>query len=98
MNLPLVFRSEARTEFDSAADWYEQQRPGLGVEFVGKVHIVLDQIQQMPALFPVVYRDVRQTIVRRFPYSVLYRVESDQILIVAVFHSRRDPAVWKVRL
>lgn len=98
MKLPILFRPEARAEFDSAADWYEQQRSGLGVEFVERVQQCLDHIQEMPLLFPVVFEDLRQTIVRRFPYSVVYRVETSQIVIVAVFHGRRDPTVWQSRV
>ena len=44
MSLPIVLRQEARAEFDDAFDWYEQRRPGLGVDFVGQVQEVFDRI------------------------------------------------------
>jgi plasmid stabilization system protein ParE len=44
MSLPVVLRPEARAEFDDAFDWYEQQRPGLGVDLVAQVQEVLDRI------------------------------------------------------
>lgn len=97
MSLPVVFRPEARTEFDEAADWYEQQQAGLGIDFIACVQEVLDRIATTPEFHGVVYRDVRRAVVRRFPYSVMYRVEPGQVLVIAVFHSRRDPSIWQSR-
>jgi len=48
MSLPIVLRLEARAEFDEAFDWYEQQRPGLGVDFVTQVQEVLERISATP--------------------------------------------------
>lgn len=50
MSLPVVLRSEARAEFDEAFDWYEQQRAGLGVDFVAHVQVALDRISATPEL------------------------------------------------
>jgi plasmid stabilization system protein ParE len=97
MKLPIVFRPEARAEFDAAADWYEQRRPGLGIDFIERVQSCLNLIQDMPSASPVVYQDFRQSIVHRFPYSIVYRIEADRILVLAVFHGRRDPVAWKSR-
>jgi plasmid stabilization system protein ParE len=41
--------------------------------------------------------EIRCVRARRFPYSVFYRVEGDQIVVLAVFHARRDPIIWQVR-
>ena len=98
MNLPLVLRRAAQAEFDEAADWYEQQQPNLGREFVTKVQATLDRLQTTPRQFPVVFEEVRQAIVERFPYSVLFQAEPKRIVVLAVFHHRRDPSVWKRRI
>jgi toxin ParE1/3/4 len=95
--LPVVLRQEAQAEFDEAFDWYEQQRPGLGVDFVARVQEVFDRIAGSSGLYEQVFRDVRRAAVYRFPYQVFYRVEERQILVVAVLHSKRDPAVWQER-
>ena len=97
MSLPVVLRPEARAEFDDAFDWYEQQRPGLGVDFVAHVQEVLDQIGATPGLYGQVFRDVRRVVVQRFPYSVFYKVEPQQVVVLAVFHSSRDPKIWQAR-
>jgi len=48
MSLPIVFRVEARDEFDSAFDWYEKQRAGLGIDFLTCVSKTLERIEVMP--------------------------------------------------
>lgn len=98
MSLPIVYLPEARAEFDDAADWYEQQRPGLSVDFTARVQEVLDRIAANPLLHQVVYQDVRRAVVRRFPYNVMYRVEPGFVLVVSVFHTRRNPAIWQGRV
>jgi ParE toxin of type II toxin-antitoxin system, parDE len=66
MNYVLVFRLEARNELEKAYSWYESQQPGLGDDFLEQAEAALDRTCQMPESYPVVYRDVRRSIVRRF--------------------------------
>jgi plasmid stabilization system protein ParE len=95
---PIVFLDEARAEFDAAADWYERQKPGLGADFIGRVQDVLDRIAAMPRLHQVIFQDVRRAVVKKFPYTVLYQIESDHILVIAIFHGKRDPSIWQSRI
>jgi toxin ParE1/3/4 len=98
MSLPLLFRPAAQDEFAEAASWYEARREGLGSEFVAEVQNVLDAIADDPERYASVVADVREAIVSRFPYCVYYRKRSKRIVIIAVFHSSRDPAIWQSRL
>ena len=100
MSLPVVLRPEARAEFDESFDWYERQRPGLGVDLVAHVQEVLDRISATPELYAQVFREVRRAVVRRFPYLAFYKVEKvepEQVVVLAVFHSRRAPKIWQTR-
>jgi plasmid stabilization system protein ParE len=97
MSLPVTFRRAARAEFDEAHAWYEHQRPGLGDQFSERVQEVLDRIAATPEVHQCVYKDVRRSVVQGFPYSVLYRVKSDKIVVIAVFHGKRNPAIWQAR-
>jgi len=97
MTLPIRLLPEAKDEFDAAADWYEQKQPGLGVDFIAKVRDVLNRIAVNPRLHAAVYVDVRKAVVRRFPYVVVYRVDAAEVIVIAVFHTSRDPAVWQAR-
>lgn len=97
MTLPAFFRRAARLEYDEAASWYESQRSGLGFEFVSEIENALLKACEMPQRFPRMLADVRCIRVRRFPYSIFFRVRSDRLIVLSVFHARRDPAVWRER-
>ncbi len=45
-----------------------------------------------------VYKDARCALLRRFPYAIYYRVKRDRIVVIAVFHSSRDPREWQSRV
>ncbi|MGH8688478.1 MAG: type II toxin-antitoxin system RelE/ParE family toxin [Burkholderiales bacterium] len=58
----------------------------------------VDLVSKHPDRYPVKHKDIRSVRAHRFPYSIFYTVESRQIVVLAVFHARRDPAVWQARL
>lgn len=97
MSLPVVLRGEAQTDFDEAFDWYEARHAGLGADFAAQVQQTFDRISANPLLHGAVFQDVRKAPVQRFPYSIFYRVEAARILILAVFHGKRDPSIWQAR-
>lgn len=90
-------RYPVEDELYEAALWYEEQRTGLDVDFLEAVENTLCHIEDTPLLYPVVYRDVRRALTDRFPFGVFYRVEGDTVVVLAIVHLHRDPAVWKRR-
>lgn len=50
-----------------------------------------------PRAFPIVYGSLRRAVVQRFPFAILYE-PTHEIHVTAVFHSRRDPKIWKSRI
>ena len=97
MSLPVILRRIAQAEFDDAANWYEAQRAGQGAKFTAAIGRVLVDLGARPELHPEVYEDVREALVARYPYAVYYRPGLDQVAVLAVFHTSRDPAEWQVR-
>jgi plasmid stabilization system protein ParE len=97
MTLRIVFRRAAKSEFEEAAVWYDEQRRGLGEEFIFEIDQSLASAAAAPLRYPVVYGDIRRTVARRFPYAVYFRVRSDTLVVLAVFHGRRNPAIWQRR-
>lgn len=73
MSLPIEFDPDTRTEFLDSALWYDNQRPGLGLDFMKEVRLVLQLIGESPKLFGQVESGIRQATVKRFPFSVIYR-------------------------
>lgn len=94
----IALRREAQQEFDEAFDWYEGRRPGLGRQFAERIQEVLDRIAANPEMHAVVYKNARNAIVRRFPYSVFYQIEPKEIIVLAIFHGKRNPRIWQDRV
>lgn len=98
MSLPLIITPEAEEDLAAAGAWYDQRRAGLGDDFLLCVEDALDRIRRLPESATEVYPGVRRVVLRRFPYGVFYRVDPDQIAVLAVYHSRRDPRGWQARV
>ncbi|HRQ65553.1 MAG TPA: type II toxin-antitoxin system RelE/ParE family toxin [Xanthomonadaceae bacterium] len=91
------FSPEAKSEFDDGRRYYEKLVPGLGARFRGEVRQALVRIRSWPFAAPVERGDIRRMVLPRFPYKLLYPVESDRLLILAVAHSHRAPDYWVER-
>jgi plasmid stabilization system protein ParE len=97
VTLEVRLRPEAEQDLADAAAWYEEQRQGLGHEFLDEVLTMLSSIAETPLMYPNVHRNTRRTIIHRFPFSVYFRVEDATIVVVAVMHGSRNPRRWKSR-
>ncbi|MBT5707407.1 type II toxin-antitoxin system RelE/ParE family toxin [Verrucomicrobia bacterium] len=90
--LQVTFRSIAQLEFHEATVWYDNKCPGLGLQFIESVEALVQQITRNPEIFPQVSGRTRRAILRRSPYTIHFIVETDQVVILAVFHASRDPS------
>lgn len=98
MRLPVVLRREALFEFDQAADWYEKKRKGLGITFTRAIDQTICHLQDNPNSYAMVFQDVREALVKGFPYCIYFREEMNQILVLSIFHTARDPYGWQKRV
>lgn len=94
---PPVLRPAAAADVEEAWQWYEAQREGLGDEFLQVVQEAIESIGTFPESAPVVQRDIRRQLLKRFPYGLFYRLIHDQVVVVACFHAKRSPGVWRSR-
>jgi len=92
------FTPEADTELAEAREWYARQRQDLDLEFMRSIDDALSRIVANPNQYPYVYKGLRRCVVRRFPFAIFYEVASDEVDVIAVFHSRRDADRWKSRV
>jgi plasmid stabilization system protein ParE len=92
------FTPEADADLAEARQWYAHQRENLDIEFMARIDDALSRIVRNPNLYPIVHRTLRRAVVRRFPFAVFYEAAVDEIQVIAVFHSRRDPERWKARV
>lgn len=93
----LFIRPEAQSELVDAFDWYQRCVPGLGQEFLSEIDRTMNAIAQNPLQFPRVFKSVRRTLVRRFPYQILFVTDEERVVVIAVFHAHRDPGHWQNR-
>jgi plasmid stabilization system protein ParE len=97
VSLPVVFQDDADIEVEEAALWYEEQRPGLGLEYMAAVSRVILDIGESPERFPVWRLPWRRALLRRFPYVVFFDIEEDRVVVWAVAHTKRRPGYWIAR-
>jgi toxin ParE1/3/4 len=99
MSFRVLLRPEAEFDISEAATWYENQRGELGGEFLEAVFQAVDSLSANPLLTSRRHRrrNVRWIFPKRFPYRVIYEVEKDAVLIIAVLHAARHDRHWHSR-
>lgn len=85
-------------EFEEAVSFYKARGRRLGGRFAREVRATIRKIIETPERWRVLEADVRRCLVQVFPYSVLYTIEPEFILIVAIVHGSRQPGYWRHRL
>ena len=94
----VLFHPDAEAELNAAIDYYEDIEKGLGYDFSLEIFSALERIMAFPKAWLVIEDGIRRSLVRRFPYGILYAEEKDKIYIVAVMNLHRDPEYWKHRI
>jgi toxin ParE1/3/4 len=96
---PVIFTRVARFELIDAQDWYENEARGLGRRFRAVVDAVIERMIANPRQFPVVHKNIRRALLRRFPYALMFVIDPDEALtVIACFHGSRDPVQWQQRM
>jgi plasmid stabilization system protein ParE len=90
MSYRVVVRHSAELDILTAAKWYEEQSPGLGTEFLRAVEVCMYSVAGNPAMFAVLYRNIRRALLRRFPYGVFFLFDNDCITVIACLHGRQN--------
>jgi plasmid stabilization system protein ParE len=96
--MKLAFSELARDELAEAKRYYNQQQPGLGEQFQHEAEIAAKRILEHPLAWQFEHAPFRRFLLDRFPYKMLYIVEDDNILVIAVSHQHRQPDYWVDRI
>lgn len=94
----ILLRPQAEAELAEAISWHEAHGCGLGADFLRAFEAALSAIKRHPQAFPVILKEARRAMLRKFPYSVIFTVSADEILVVACFHAKRNPKRWQKRI
>lgn len=90
----VVFAQEAQLEFEEAKRYYRLQLPSLEHQLREEIRSALRRLRTWPLAFPVERGDIRRVLLRRFPYKLLYSIETDHLYIIAGAHQHRKPNYW----
>lgn len=92
-----IFDPEAREEFLSAVQYYEDCKVGLGLRFRHIVESSIEKIIEKPFRYRVFHAPFRRRLLTKFPYAIIYTIEPDHLRIIAVAHTKRKPGYWLAR-
>lgn len=98
MKYKVIIRPESENDLKEAFSWYEDKRLGLGYDFLLQVDVGLRFIERNPEIHPIEYKGIRKHIIKRFPYKIIYLVEEENIIVLAVIHGKRSPDLIKERI
>ena len=98
MNRELEFLDEALEEAEEAARWYAERSAVAASGFAAELSDAIANIERAPNAWPIHEHNTRRFLLRRFPYSVVYRADAIRIVIVAVAYAHRRPGYWQDRL
>ena len=92
--MKISFLSLAQKELDDAVIWYDEQASGLGTEFLDELDRAVRRVACFPQSSPEIEPGIRRCLLTRFPYGILYSLDGESIIIIAVAHLHREPRYW----
>ena len=96
--MKVFFFEDAKIEYEEAIAYYDRQRLDLGKEFSEEIEKTIERISTAPTSWEKVTKTIHRCRTRKYPYGLLYEVQGEKIVIVAVMHLRRKPGYWKDRI
>src|SRR5882724_5565627 len=97
MIMRIRFLPEAEAELAEARIWYGRQREGLDIALMLRIEEPLQRIIEAPYNYPIVYLYLQRILVRQFPFAIFYKATENEIVVIAVYHARRDPKRVELR-
>jgi hypothetical protein len=91
MTYSLSFLPEVANDAITGYDWYEDRSTGLGNDFFRLFYANANEIPRNPLLYPIVFKNFRRRLLRRFPYAIYFRIEDRNVVVFGLFHCARSP-------
>ena len=96
--MKIRFHTMAETEVDNAVSWYQEQTEDQSLYFLNELDRAVQIVKAFPHLATEIEPDIRRFLLHRFPYSLIYGIEEDTIVVIAVAHDHREPDYWSYRV
>jgi len=95
--LSIEVHPAAEAEAREAFRRYHERDPVVGMRFLAALDRAIEHVQANPNRWPAFVHDTRRILIRRFPFSIIYRADSERVLVLAVAHQKRRPGYWNRR-
>ncbi len=96
--MQIHFTELATLEMNDAEKFYNLEYRGLGSKFRHDVKKAALRIAQYPEAWSIERGTIRKCLLHTFPYKLLYSIEKNHIIIIAVAHQHREPDYWVERI
>ncbi|XOB61283.1 type II toxin-antitoxin system RelE/ParE family toxin [Campylobacterota bacterium DY0563] len=90
----ISFHPDVANEIKGSYTWYEEKLQGLGNKFLSELEEGFLAIQNFPDTWATFQFGFKRYILNKFPFSIIYKTNSEEIFIIAVMHNSRKPAYW----
>ncbi len=85
------YKRAAAAEVEIAISWYAKPEINQASAFVKDLERTESRLRSQPALYQRVESEIRRAVLRRFPYSLFYVIEKDQVIVLACMHQHQKP-------
>ena len=98
-NYKISISEEAIEDLNDVLFWYELHSKQLSKEFYKNLRYGFKKILSNPQSYQKVYNNVRRCLMKKFPFSIIYRLDevNMEIVIISIFHNSRNPKILKER-
>jgi toxin ParE1/3/4 len=90
MGYNIVVQQEAIIDIQTAYEWYEEKRAGLGDELILEIEDCLQKVAQSPQNYSYINNIFRRIKTSRFPYLIVYEIDGENVIVIAVKHAKRN--------
>ncbi len=96
--MKVLFLKHAQSEVDDAVAWYDSQSHSLGIQFLDSFDRAVRRILAYPLASTKIEDGLHRCLLSRFPYGIIYGLDAETIIVIAVAHLHREPRYWIDRL
>ncbi|MEZ4879523.1 MAG: type II toxin-antitoxin system RelE/ParE family toxin [Chitinophagales bacterium] len=87
----IVYRPRALEELEDSLRWYGEKSKKVAENFKEAIKEKIESIKESPKQNPKKYKNYYEAKLKKYPFVIIYVVENERVLIVAIFHQKRNP-------
>ena len=95
--MKFIFHPKLQQDVSNSYQWYEDRAKGLGEDLLSEIKDGYSFINEFPESCPIVQKNYHRFILSKFPFSIVYRINKNNIYVVAIMHNSRRPNSWLIR-